>query len=31
VCDSNIIKCLNNKKQHTAGCIWRYKKWTNSK
>ena len=26
VCDSNIIKCLNNKKQHTAGCIWRYKK-----
>jgi group I intron endonuclease len=26
VCDSNIVKCLNGKKEYTMGCIWRYKK-----
>ncbi len=26
ICDTNIIKCLNNRKEHTLGFIWRYKK-----
>lgn len=26
ICDSGIIKCLNRKKEHTMGYIWRYKK-----
>ena len=26
ICDTNIIKCLNGKKEHTIGYIWRYKK-----
>jgi group I intron endonuclease len=26
ICDTNIVRCLNNKKEHTFGCIWKYKK-----